>query len=191
MTTFVALLRSINVGGRNKVPMADLRALVGSLGFESVETYVQSGNVVFAGPGTPPDVARAIHARIGADLGLEVPVIVRSRQQLSRAIAANPYARLEVDPKTVHVTFLAEPPDAEHRRTLAGLAAESGPGGSFGDDRFEPAGRDIFLYCPGGYGETKLNNTFLERRAGRVATTRNWRTVTTLATMAGLSPPPA
>ncbi len=190
MTTFVALLRSINVGGRNKVPMADLRALVGSLGFESVETYVQSGNVVFAGPGAPEAVARAIQSRITADLGLEVPVIVRSRQQLGRVIAANPYAGLEVDPRTVHVTFLSGPPDAEHRRDLGRLAAESGPDGSFGDDRFELAGRDIFLHCPGGYGETRLNNTFMERRAGRVATTRNWRTVTTLAAMAGLDPAP-
>jgi uncharacterized protein (DUF1697 family) len=166
--------------------MGDLRDLVTSLGFDAVETYVQSGNVVFTGTGSPSAAARAIEARLTADLGLDVPVIVRSKRQMAQIIEANPYAGLGADPKTVHVTFLAEPPDAERRRDLARAAAEAGPDGAFGDDRFELADGHIFLYCPGGYGVTKLNNAFFERRGGVVATTRNWRTITTLAGMAGV-----
>jgi len=189
MTTVVALLRSINVGGRNRLPMADLRDLVASLGFGDVQTYLQSGNVVFTATDPAAGVGAALEDGIRARMGLEVPVIVRTAPQLARLVAANPYAGIGADPKTVHVTFLARAPDAAHRAELARLAAESGPAGAFGDDRFTPAGPDVYLYCPGGYGETKLTNTFMERRAGRVATTRNWRTVVTLAGMAGIEVP--
>ncbi len=186
MTTFVALLRSINVGGRNRVPMAELSGLVDSLGFGDVETYLQSGNVVFTGSGSPEAAGRSLEAAITAQLGLEIPVIVRSKTQLARVVRGTPYGDLRVDPRTLHVTFLARPPDAAPRRELTRLGEESGPGGAFGDDRFTLAGSDVHLYCPGGYGETKLNNAYFERRSGVVATTRNWRTVTTLAGMAGI-----
>jgi uncharacterized protein (DUF1697 family) len=186
MTTFVALLRGINVGGRNRMSMDALRELVTSLGYEDVGTYVQSGNVVFSGTGSPSEAARAIESGIADVLGLDVAVMVRSAPQLARILRDNPYAGLGADPKTVHVTFLAEPPDDRHRRELEEVAAGSGPDGLFGDDRFALLGADVFLFCPGGYGRTKLNNAFFERRAGGEATTRNWRTVTTLAGKAGL-----
>ncbi len=137
VTTFVALLRSINVGGRNRVPMAELRALVGALGFGDVATYVQSGNVVFTGSGDPGAAGRSIRAGIADRLGLEVPVMVRSRPPAGPGARRQPLPRPRVDPKTLHVTFLAEPPDADHRRELTRLGAESGPGGAFGDDRFD------------------------------------------------------
>lgn len=189
MTVFAAFLRSVNVGGRNRVPMADLRGLVGSLGYEAAQTYLQSGNVVFTGSGSPSSAARAIERRIAEDLGLEVPVIVRSGPQLARILRGQPYAGLGADPTTVHVTFLAEPPDARHRRELTEVETTSGPDGRFGDDRFTLVGADVFLHCPQGYGRTTLNNAFFERRAGRAATTRNWRTVTALAGMIGLETP--
>jgi uncharacterized protein (DUF1697 family) len=182
MGTFVAMLRSINVGGRNRMAMADLRGLMSSLGFGDVATYVQSGNVIFTAVGSPANASRAIERRITADLGLTVPVVVRSKQQLRGALGSNPFSSLDVDPKTVHVTFLADRPDPQGVRDLQERT------GQFGDDRFEVIGTHVFLYCPGGYGETTLNNSYLERRLGVTATTRNWRTVTTLAEMAGLSP---
>lgn len=188
MTTFVALLRSINVGGRNRVLMGDLASLVESLGFEDVETYVQSGNVVFTGRGAPASAARAIEGGITAELGLEVPVIVRSDRQLTRVLGADPFFRTGADPKYLHVTFLSAAP-APDRRQLLARGDASGGDAPFGDDRFELVGSEVFVHCPGGYGTTKLNNTFFERRTGVVATTRNWRTVTTLARMAGLSVP--
>jgi uncharacterized protein (DUF1697 family) len=180
VATFVAMLRSINVAGRNRLPMADLRALMSALGFEDAVTYLQSGNVVFSGAGTPKAVGRAIEEQITADLGLEVPVVVRSSRQLQKTVESTPFSRLDVDPKTRHVTFLAQLPEPQAVGELEALD------GRFGTDRFEVVGPDVFLYCPGGYGETKLNNAFLERRLGVVATTRNWRTVLALADMAGV-----
>jgi uncharacterized protein (DUF1697 family) len=180
MTTFVAMLRSVNVAGRNRLPMADLRALMSSLGFEGAATYLQSGNVVFSGTGTPEAVGRAIEEKITAELGLEVPVVMRSRRQLQKTIESTTFSRPDVDPKTRHVTFLAQLPEPQ---AVEGLVAMDG---QFGTDRFEVAGCDVFLHCPGGYGETKLSNVFLERRLGVVATTRNWRTVLALADMAGV-----
>ena len=111
MARFVAMLRSVNVGGRNRVAMADLRDLVSSLGFDDVTTYLQSGNVVFSGSGSRP-VRGPGHRgqRMGADLGLDVPVLVRSGPQLRKVLDANPFAADGVDPKTVHVTFLAARP---------------------------------------------------------------------------------
>ena len=185
----VALLRSVNVGGRNRVPMADLRTMVEALGFGSVETYVQSGNLVFTGSGRPATVAASIHEGIAGTFGLDIAVLVRSGGQLARILESNPFAAPGVDPKTVHVTFLAGPPAPERLEGLARSAADAHADGSFGDDTFEVAGTDVFLHCPGGYGSTKLNNGFFERRAGVAATTRNWRTVTTLSAMAGLDVP--
>jgi len=148
LTTFVALLRSINVGGRNRLPMADLRGLADSLGFGAVHTYLQSGNVVFTGTGSPSTVARSIETRIAGDFGLDVPVIVRSKPQWARILGSHPYAGPGVDPATVHVTFLADPPDEGHRTALAEVAATSGPDGPFGDDRFALAGADVWLDFP-------------------------------------------
>jgi uncharacterized protein (DUF1697 family) len=180
MGTFIAVLRSINVGGRNRVPMADLRALMSSLGFGDVTTYVQSGNVVFTAAGSRQAIAGAIEEQISAELGLAVPVIVRSKRQLQGIVAGTPFAGLDVDPKVLHVTFLAQRPEP------GGVAELAGRAGQFGTDECEVIGEDVYLYCPGGYGETKLSNAFLERRLGVTATTRNWRTVTTLAEMAGI-----
>lgn len=182
MTRFAALLRSINVGGRNRLPMADLRALVESLGFGEVATYLQSGNVVFAGSGSPAAVAQLVGEAITDRLGLTVPVVVRTDRQLARLLSATPYPTSGVDPKTLHVTFLASRPDAGAVRALEDGAVRFDP------DRLEVVGADVFLHCPGGYGETRLNNAYLERQLGVVATTRNWRTVTTLAGMVGVGP---
>lgn len=180
MGTYVAMLRSINVGGRNRVSMADLRGVASRLGFDDVATYVQSGNLVFTGLGSPATVSRAIGDRMAADLGLTVPVIVRTASQLRGVLGRNPFADPEADAKTIHVTFLADRPDPHGQARLEEL------GGQFGNDRFEVVGREVFLHCPGGYGETKLNNAYLERHLGVTATTRNWRTVIALAEMASV-----
>ncbi len=180
MTTYVAMLRSVNVGGRNRVGMDALRALVESAGYRDVATYVQSGNVVLSGRGTPKSVGRAIEERMASSLGISVPVLVRSKPQWGALLARTPFSSRALDPKTLHVTFLAETPDPEAVEALVADADR------FGDDRARVVGGEVFLHCPTGYGRTKLNNTYLERRLGCTATTRNWRTVTTLAAMAGL-----
>jgi len=171
------MLRSINVGGRNRVAMADLRGIANSLGYGDVSTYVQSGNLVFTGSGSPAAVGRAIEDRIASDLGVGVPVVVRTKLQLGRVLRENPFALQDLDEKTVHVTFLSE-------RAKSGKVAQLRErAGQFGNDRFDVIGSQVYLHCPGGYGETKLNNSYLEGRLGVTATTRNWRTVTTLASM--------
>jgi uncharacterized protein (DUF1697 family) len=174
---YVAMLRSINVGGRNKVAMADLRSLVEGLGYADVTTYVQSGNVVFTGTGASAKVAGRIADQITTELGLEVPVIVRNRRELAKVIDGVPYPGADGEPTQHHVTFLAERPTAANVTKLADKAAPFAP------DRCDVVGPDVYLHCPGGYGNTKLNNAFIERHLGVTATTRNWRTVNTLAEM--------
>src|ERR1700684_429573 len=114
MATHVALLRGINLGGKNKVAMADLRALVAGLGHTDVSTYIQSGNVLFTAPEDADCavVARAMSAAISATLGVTAPVVVVTREELAQIHAANPYPD-EPDPKRVHAVVLSEPPGAD------------------------------------------------------------------------------
>jgi len=144
-----------------------------------VVTYVQSGNVVFTGTGSSAAVGGRIADQITAGLGLTVPVIVRNRRELSGIISGVPYSGADVEPTTHHVTFLDGRPSVARVAKLAESAA------AFAPDRCDVVDRDVYLHCPGGYGETKLNNAFIERHLGLTATTRNWRTVTTLAEMCG------
>ena len=175
--TYVALLRGINLGARNKVGMSDLRALFEALGAEDVSTYVQSGNVVFRSTARPAELEKKISARIKRDLGLEVTVLVRSGKQFAKTASANPFAKGKSDPKALHVTFLAAKPAAKRVREL--VPSPSPP------DEFRVVGRDVFLRCPNGYGRSKLSNAYFEKGLGVGATTRNWRTVTKLAELAG------
>jgi uncharacterized protein (DUF1697 family) len=178
VTTYVCLLRGINLGARNKVKMADLEALFVALGHADVATYIQSGNVVFTSPvDSPSTLARGIEERIAADLGLEVTVLLRTTDELSRVIEANPFVGGGADPAELHVTFLADEPDP--------AAAGAVDGGGFEPDEFRILGREVHLRCPDGYGRSKLNNAFWERRLGVAATTRNWRTVNKLHELAG------
>jgi len=165
-----ALLRGINVSGHRKVPMAELRQLVAGLGAVDVETYLQSGNVVF-GAADPLALGRALEVELAEQLDVDVHVVVRSADQLAAVVAGQPF---EGTPTQLHVTFLAAEPAAERAAAL-----ETGRD----DDRCALVGREVYLLCPDGYGRTKLNNAFFERRLQQAATTRNWRTVLTLAEM--------
>jgi uncharacterized protein (DUF1697 family) len=178
MPTYVSLLRGINVSGRNRIAMADLRALYEAHGHHDVATYVQSGNVISRSTTRgAPAVARAIQRAITEDLGLDVTVIVRTPAELTRVLHGNPLLTAGADPTKLHVTFLAGPPD---RARVAALDGEA-----FAPDQFAVHGHEIYVHCPGGYGNTKINNAYFERKLGVVATTRNWKTVNQLATLAG------
>jgi uncharacterized protein (DUF1697 family) len=179
MGTFVALLRSINVGGRNKVAMSDLRGLATALGYADVSTYVQSGNLVFSAPGGAAAVGRALHDSLASELGVDVAVLVRSRSQWEKVSDGNLLVRPGVDPATLHVTFLAASPDEGARRALEARSAQ------FGGDRLAVDGAEVYLHCPDGYSNSKLTNAYLERQLGTTATTRNWRTVLALADRIG------
>ena len=173
---WIALLRGVNLGARNKVPMAGLRALMADIGAEDVQTYVQSGNIVFRSALARAELARRIAAELRARFGVDADVVLCTRAELARIVAANPFVADESEPTRLHVTFLAEAPD---RARASELAREE-----FDPDRFHVTRAAVYLHTPKGYGRTKLNNAYFERKLGVRATTRNWRTVTTLADLA-------
>jgi uncharacterized protein (DUF1697 family) len=177
MRRYVALLRGINVGGRTKIGMADLRALFEAAGVEDVTTYIQSGNVVFSSDGAAAAVTKALEKRIAGDLGLAVTVLLRTRPQLEKVLRANPFLAEGRDPSKLHVTFLAEKPNGARVKALDPE--------QWKPDEFRFLGREIYLHFPKGYGRSKLGNTFFEKQLGVRATTRNWRTVTKLVELAG------
>jgi uncharacterized protein (DUF1697 family) len=176
MITHIALLRAVNVGG-NMLKMVHLREMFTELGFGEARTYLQSGNVLFSAKGAPAQLAAMIEERVSGATRLPVLVIIRTPAQLQRIIAASPFAtEAGLAPKTVHVTFLA----GTVPKAAAAAIGKLQPGA----DRWHAAGSEVYLWCPDGYGRTKLNNTALERALGVRATTRNWSTVTALYAMA-------
>ncbi|WP_030672519.1 DUF1697 domain-containing protein [Streptomyces rimosus] len=174
----IALLRGINVGGHNKFPMARQRELFAALGHRDVTVLLQTGNIVFADPGTPPgETARRIEAGIAEELGFPVPVVVRTRDELAAAVAANPFPQAEAEPKTLHVTFLSDTPaDPSPLKQLDSDA--------YAPDRLRLIGRELYMWCPNGVGRSKLADAVSRARLGVTATARNWNTVTKLLTLA-------
>jgi uncharacterized protein (DUF1697 family) len=173
MTTSVALLRGINVGGRRTVRMADVRAVFLEAGCRDVTTYIQSGNVVFTLPTPSPEDLRAeLGRRLEAVAGFEVPVVLRRADELAVVVRDNPFR--EVDPGTVHVAFLAEdpPPGTLDAVDLAAFAPEE----------VALVGRDVYLHLPDGMGRAKLPQALPVLRTA--ATVRNWKTVTKLLELA-------
>ena len=178
MPAYIAMLRGINVSGRKIVRMEQLRQSCAALGFRGVETYVQSGNIIFADAGrSPAQLSKSIREAILRDFGFTAPVLVKTSSEMNHAIAGNPFLKQEgIDRSKLHVTFLFEEPPKDGLKKLAALSG--------GPDRFCATPREIYLYCPGGYGKTKLSNSALEKALAVEATTRNWRTVETLFEMA-------
>ncbi|HTX27350.1 MAG TPA: DUF1697 domain-containing protein [Streptosporangiaceae bacterium] len=185
MASHVALLRGINVGGRNKVPMAELREVVASLGHTGVTTYIQSGNVLFSTEETDTaGLASALEAAITAKFGVNSPVVVLSRDELARILSDNPYAG-EPDPKLVHVVFLGAEPSAELLDRIR--AAQSSAAAAGGRDSITVIGKALYLHTPDGFGNSELSQV-LFRIAGTgkhkvAATARNWSTSTTLLSL--------
>jgi uncharacterized protein (DUF1697 family) len=172
----VALLRGINVGGRNRLPMKELAGLFETVGCASVRTYIQSGNVVFDGGASE---ARAVVDRIPGLVeehhGFRVPVLVRTAAEIRVVIAGNPFLRESVDPAHLHVGFLSDAPTKEAVGSLDPDRSDS--------DRFGVHGREVFLHVPGGMARTRLTTDYFDRRLGTTMTVRNWRTVNRLAEM--------
>ncbi len=171
-TSYVALLRGINVAGANKIGMADLRQLFTGLGHQQARTYLQSGNVVFGSGEDPAILAAGIETAIAAELGLTVTVLLRSGGELADVLACNPYLGREDNPARLPVTFLARLPEPGRD---AGLLIPPGETAVL-----SRVGQEVYLHCPDGYGRTKLSNAYIERKLGVAATTRNWKSVTAL-----------
>jgi uncharacterized protein (DUF1697 family) len=148
-----------------------------SLGFDNVRTYLQSGNVLFESLDQDPGrLSSKISENISAKFGFSVNVILRTSDELRRIILANPFEKEGLDADKYHVTFLSDIPSEEFPGSK--VKGEAGP------DRYVTIGREIYLFCPDGYGRTKFSNTFFEKKLGVFATTRNWKTVNALAEMA-------
>ncbi len=179
MTSFISLLRGINVSGHNMIKMAELKKLYESLGFRNVTTYIQSGNVIFqSGKDDSGSVEAAIERAIERKFGFPVTVIARKPAELAGIIKANPFSGSDkIDETRLYVTLLKTKPAPEVVKALQPAAARS-------TDQYKITGSEVYLYCPNGYGRTLLSNTFFEKQLKVKATTRNWKTVNTLYAMA-------
>jgi uncharacterized protein (DUF1697 family) len=173
--TYVALLRGINVGGKNLAPMKDLARLFADAGCGDVRTYIQSGNVIFRASGGVASITDKIVSDIEKRFGFRVPLILRTSQQLIETIRENPFIRPGVDQKALHVYFLAGSPQAA---AIAGLDAKRSL-----PDAFHVRGQEIYLHLPNGMGRTKLTNAYFDSKLATTCTARNWATVLKLSEM--------
>lgn len=178
MPAYIAMLRGINVGGQKPVRMEQLRESCSALGFRSIETYVQSGNIVFLeAEKSPSNLSKSISEAILGDFGFRAPVLVKTSKEMGEVIIRNPFLKeTGIDPSKLHVTFLSEVASKEALKGLERFATKP--------DRFYVGRQEIYLYCPGGYGKTKLSNTAFEKALSIRTTTRNWKTVGALFEMA-------
>jgi uncharacterized protein (DUF1697 family) len=177
MPIYVSMLRGINVGGHKLIKMDRLRRSFEALGFEQVQTYIQSGNVVFrTGKIFPDALSKRIEETILNDFGFAVPVISRAAGDMSRTIANNPFlSQPGIDPERLHVTFLSEAPAQAALQKLATLIAKP--------DQARCLGKELYLYLPNGFSQSSLWKRPWERVLGVVTTTRNWKTVNLLHQM--------
>ncbi|MGE0191573.1 MAG: DUF1697 domain-containing protein [Planctomycetota bacterium] len=168
--THVALLRGINVGGKNRLRMEDLLGVFEEVGCTEVRTYIQSGNVVFeADKALARRVAAEVASHLYAEHGLEVPVVLRTAAELATVLEDNPYLASGADEAYLHVAFLATRP-AQSR--IAKLDPDRSP-----PDVFQVVGREIYLHCPKGVARSKLTNAWFDSALGTVSTMRSWKTV--------------
>lgn len=166
---YISVLRGINVGGKRKILMADLRKMYAELGFANCISYIQSGNVIFDYPDNRnSELAITIQNAVTKKYGFKVPVIVRKRNEWEQSVQANPYTGSHEKEKLC-LTFLNETPKAELTEAISEL--------NFEPDNFQIIDKDVFIYCSGPYHKTKLSNQFFESKLKVKATTRNWNTV--------------
>ncbi len=177
--TYITLLRGINVSGHKIVKMDDLKELFEKLDFEDVKTYIQSGNVIFktGNTVTGAELAQRIQQTVIGRYNFFVPVFVRSREEMVQIVSDNPFMKeKDINPDWLHITFLSDTPRQSDREVISTY--------DFSPDRFYLAGNQAYLYCPQGYGNTKISNLFFENRLKVNATTRNWKTVLKLVELA-------
>jgi uncharacterized protein (DUF1697 family) len=176
VAVYIALLRGVNVG-QNLLKMERLRDLCAELAFKNVATYVQSGNVVFEAEGSSSHCSQAIEQKLAGETRLPVTVIVKTPAELGAVIRRNPFLKDKgIDRSKLHVTFLAGAAAKDGLSKLSAIKA--------GKDQLRLSGNEVYLYCPHGYGTSKLSNSAIEKALSVRATTRNWNTVNKLYAMA-------
>ena len=175
--TYVALLRGINVGGRNRLPMDELARSFEQAGCVSVRTYIQSGNVVFAAaPSIALDARESVEATVSARIGADIPIVLRSAADLARVVDENPFLDESHDFRALHVGFLAGKPPQDR---VSSLDPDRSP-----PDELVVSGKEIYLRLPNGMSGTRFTASYVERVLATPATFRNWRTVQNLLKMA-------
>ena len=172
---YAALLRAVNLVKRNRIAMADLRRILGELGYGGVVTHLQSGNAVFTSELPSRAVEREIADALAEHAGLTCAVMVRTGAELATVVAANPLGREPDNPSRYFVSFLAAAPDPAAAAAFASL--------DLGPERAWVVGREAYLWCPQGAADARLTSSFVEKQLGVAGTARNWNTVSKLATL--------
>jgi len=172
----IVLLRGINLGSANRIAMPELREALTAAGFDNVRTYVQSGNVVVSSEDPPDKVAARCKGVIAERFGLDIDVVVRTRDELAEIVRRNPLGKAADDPKRYQVSFLEDEPEGALADRLAAVAAD--------EERVVVEGREIYAWHPAGVARSKLWAALANRKLGVTATARNWTTVTKLLELA-------
>lgn len=177
MKNHIALFRGINVGGNHILPMQELREVLENLGLKNVQTYIQSGNVVFDSDEEDlRALSESISKAVSKSHGFEPNVMILSREEFQQAMRQNPFPEAEADPKTLHLSFLKAQPEDPDLAWMESVKAER--------EEFELKGRVFYLHAPDGIGRSKLAAK-AEKLLGVPGTARNWRTVSKIAEMIG------
>jgi uncharacterized protein (DUF1697 family) len=175
METYVSFLRGVNMTGHNSIKMTDLKALFIKIGLTDAETFIQSGNVIFSKTGdiSPAALSVNIEQAILEKFNFIIPAMIRTQKELSALFLLNPYLKeTEFDPSKMAVIFLHEEPSDTQLQKVEKV--------NYPPDKFKIIGKEIFIYCPNGFGRTKLYTNFFEKKMGVIGTARNWKTITTL-----------
>jgi uncharacterized protein (DUF1697 family) len=178
VTTYVALLRAVNVGGKNKVAMADLRGLLAELGFDDPKSLLQSGNLVFrTGKRNTAQLERLLCDEVRKSLGVTTDFFVRTAEEWKGIVAGNPFPKeAKIDPGHLVVQFLRDAPSAERVRALQESIV--------GPEIVRAKGREAYMLYPDGMGRSKATTALIEKKLATRATARNWNTVVKLAAIA-------
>jgi len=174
MTRYISILRGINVGGKRRILMSDLKRLFEDFGFIDITTYIQSGNVIFDCNVKKDNIelANKIEQSIMDSYEFKVPVIVRTINEIKQIKLNNPFLKIDTKIERLHLTFLNEIPNSDKLEKIKSY--------DFTPDKFEIINKDIYIFCSGKYSDSKLTNKFFENKLKITATTRNWNTVNKL-----------
>lgn len=173
MSTYIALLRGINVSGQKLIKMTDLKELFEVRGFQNVQTYIQSGNVIFSSKEKSSDkIKNIISNSIKQKFGFDVGILILTSDMIEYVLRNNPFIKKKKEVDKLYVTFLAEQPSTDNIKKLNSI--------DYSPEEYILDGRVVYLHVPNGYGKAKLNNNFFENKLKVEATTRNWKTINKL-----------
>ncbi len=179
MTIYISLLRGVNMAGHNTIKMTDLAALMRKTGFKDAETYIQSGNIIFSGSDSlsKTEITSKIEEAIFRKFGHTISAIVRAEKEIREEVSLNPFlSEKDFDPAKMAVLFLTDKPSADQIARVANI--------DYPPDKFKISGSEIFIYCPNGFGRTKLYTNFFEKKMEVTGTARNWKTINTILEIA-------